>query len=193
LEFGAAIELLLIKRAEYASDPWSGHVALPGGRLEENDASLEATAIRETWEETAIDLETNGLLIGALDELQPRSAALPPIIIAPFVFAAESDAPMELSHEVAEAFWVPVSVFQDPTALREIDLELSGGRRRVRSFGYRSHEIWGITERILSQLLGLMGVNGLWLRLCEKSPLGMDGVMRRVYNVGVSLLSLSRG
>ncbi|MGI9075932.1 MAG: NUDIX hydrolase, partial [Gemmatimonadaceae bacterium] len=78
----AALELLLIKRAEFAGDPWSGHVALPGGRREDTDKSATATAIRETLEETAIDLVRHGRLIGALDELQPRTRALPPIVIA---------------------------------------------------------------------------------------------------------------
>lgn len=147
------LELLLIKRADYEGDPWSGHVALPGGRREESDSSLEATAVRETREETAIDLATTGFLLGTLDELQPRTPALPPIIITPFVFVTRSDIRLLPSHEVADAFWVSVSELQDPGAAREIELELSGGKRLVKSFGFRSHEIWGLTERILSQLL----------------------------------------
>src|SRR5439155_15907006 len=49
-------ELLMIKRAEAERDPWSGHVALPGGRMEPRDRDLLETAIRETWEETGVDL-----------------------------------------------------------------------------------------------------------------------------------------
>ncbi|MBC7788846.1 MAG: CoA pyrophosphatase [Anaerolineae bacterium] len=151
-----ALELLLIKRAEFAGDPWSGHVALPGGRREDADISPTATAVRETLEETAIDLTRDGSLIGALDELQPRSAILPPITIAPFVFVTKSDVQMVLSDEVADAFWVPLASLTDPQSVREIEMELLSGAQRVRSFGYGTHEIWGLTERILSRLLHVL-------------------------------------
>lgn len=147
------LELLLIKRAEFAGDPWSGHVALPGGRREDTDVSATATAIRETMEETAIDLARDGRLLGALDELQPITPSLPPIVIAPFVFVAMSTVVIARSREVADAFWVPLAALRDPDSAREIELQLLTGPRRVRSFGYGSHEIWGLTERILSRLL----------------------------------------
>ncbi len=154
---GDSLELLLIKRAEFAGDPWSGHVALPGGRHEDTDLSAVATAIRETMEETSIDLVRDGRLIGSLDELQPNTPALPPIVIAPFVFVARSDVQIVVSHEVADAFWVPLPALRDQGSAREIELELLNGARRVRSFGYGTHEIWGLTERILSRLLEELG------------------------------------
>jgi len=67
-----ALELLFIKRAEYPGDPWSGQIAFPGGREEARDASLAETAIRETREETEIDLEREGMMIGTLDDLRPH-------------------------------------------------------------------------------------------------------------------------
>ena len=39
-------ELLMIKRAEAEGDPWSGHIACPGGRMEPADRNLEVTAVR---------------------------------------------------------------------------------------------------------------------------------------------------
>jgi 8-oxo-dGTP pyrophosphatase MutT (NUDIX family) len=150
-----ALEMLMIKRAVYAGDPWSGHVALPGGRREPADATLEETAIRETREETAVDLASRGRVLGALDALEPRTPVLPPIVIAPFVAVVEPDVRVVTSPEVERAFWVPLSALRDPAAAREVELEIRGAPRRVTSFLYEEHTIWGLTERILRQFLAL--------------------------------------
>src|ERR687892_1966490 len=62
------LELLLIKRAEQEADPWSGHVALPGGRRDDDDEDLQHTALREAAEEVGITIDRGAQLIGALDE-----------------------------------------------------------------------------------------------------------------------------
>lgn len=151
-----ALELLMIKRAEYEGDPWSGHIALPGGREEPGDLSLEDTVIRETREETALDLARDGRMIGRLDDLGPRSVPIPRITISPFVAAYGAPGEIRLSNEIAEAFWVPVDALRDPRASREIVLELTGGARRVPSFEHEGRIIWGLTERILRQFLDLI-------------------------------------
>jgi len=147
------LALLMIKRATFEGDPWSGHVALPGGRHEPADASLEATATRETREETAVDLVSHGRVLGSLDDLHPRTPVLPPIVITPFVFVLAGEADLAPSHEVESVFWVPLAALRDPAASREVELELTGGPRRVSSFRYREHTIWGLTERVLRELL----------------------------------------
>lgn len=154
-----ALELLLIKRAEYASDPWSGHVALPGGRQESGDATLLQTAIRETREEIGVDIAGQGTVLGTLDELGPSTPRLPPLTILPHVAVVERELPLALSQEVAEAFWVPLSTLRDPAASREIDLDLVTGVRRVRSLSYKEYIIWGLTERILRQFFELFDEN----------------------------------
>src|SRR5690348_13096517 len=90
------LEILLIRRAERADDPWSGQVALPGGRYEPGDGDLLTTAMRETREETGVDLAAAERL-GGLDDLHPRTATLPPVVVRPFVFAIPSRPALVLS------------------------------------------------------------------------------------------------
>lgn len=151
-----SLDLLFIKRAEYEGDPWSGHVAFPGGRREPADESLARTAIRETREELALDLERDGRLLGTLDDLYPRNPTLPPIVVRPHVFVANPRAELELSREVAVAFWVPLARLQAADATVESTIEVRGVAWRVPSFVHEGHTIWGMTERILRQLLELL-------------------------------------
>lgn len=148
------VELLMIKRAAYAADPWSGHIALPGGRHEPGDESLQHTAMRETLEETAIDLAAVGRITGTLDDVHPRSARLPPLIIRPFVFVVPRDIAVVASYEVAAAFWVPLHLLEHPSATGEATFTDRGIERTERSFRLGEHVIWGLTERILRQFIG---------------------------------------
>jgi 8-oxo-dGTP pyrophosphatase MutT (NUDIX family) len=148
-------ELLFIKRAELERDPWSGHMAFPGGRLEPGDASLEVTAIRETQEELALDL-TRGRLLGRLDDLEPRSRTLPPIIIRPFVAIVEPDVALTPSDEVAATFWVPLARLQHESSKAEYVVDINGTRATFPAFRVEEHIVWGLTERIVRQLLALV-------------------------------------
>jgi 8-oxo-dGTP pyrophosphatase MutT (NUDIX family) len=149
-----SLELLMIERASYEGDPWSGHVAFPGGRREPDDATLVDTALRETREETGIDLSANGQLLGALGRLDPVYPSLPPSSIAPLVALLTRESPLALSDEVAQAFWVPLAILQHPDALSEVEVLLSNGTRRtVRAFVHGRYTIWGLTERIIRDLL----------------------------------------
>lgn len=149
-------ELLFIRRAEYEGDPWSGHVAFPGGREEPGDESLVETAMRETLEEIGVDLHAACELVGVLDDLRPRSVRLPAVVVRPFVFLVSDLPDTCLSDEVADAFWVPLSVLLDRSVWR--DTQVKAGEVEISRFAFH-HEgyvVWGMTERILSGLLSLL-------------------------------------
>lgn len=148
-------ELLLIKRADRDDDPWSGHVALPGGREEPGDATLQATAVRETREETGIDLDRDGAVLGALDALLPRSAPVA-VAVQPFVAALHRHTSLVLSEEVAAAFWVPLAVFAAAGAATESVVRVRGQERRVPSFRHGDYVVWGLTERMIRQFLDVL-------------------------------------
>ena len=148
--------LLVVRRAEYPGDPWSGHVALPGGRAEPRDATPWDTAARETWEETGLDLRHDARLLGALDELYPRTPTLPPIIVRPFVVATGAMGPLRLSDELAGAAWVPLATLRTAGVDCTSTVVVRGQTHAVQSFVLAGLTIWGMTERIVRQLLSLL-------------------------------------
>lgn len=150
-------ELLFIKRSDYPADPWSGQVAFPGGREEPGDASLADTAARETREELGIGLGRDGTFIGTLDDLRPRINRLPDVIVRPYVVLLNAYEPMILSHEVALAFWIPLAALKEAESWRETQVLARGIQINTRAFHHEGHVIWGMTERILGQMLGLIG------------------------------------
>ena len=147
--------VLLIRRAERAGDPWSGHMGLPGGRLDPADSDLGQTALRETSEEIGWRLDRRQLL-GTLPDVWPRTPLPRLIVVRPFVFAVSERPDLVLSGEVAETFWVPVAELRDPAVYRETVIELRGERRGFPAFHLGPHVIWGLTERILTPLLALV-------------------------------------
>jgi 8-oxo-dGTP pyrophosphatase MutT (NUDIX family) len=149
-------ELFFIQRAEYEGDPWSGHIAFPGGRAEPGDDSLMHTAMRETLEETEIDLRERSELLGVLDDLHPRTTRLPAVIVRPFVFLVSEVAEPVLSAEVAGAFWVPLSVLLDRSVWRDTTVRAGNAEISRFAFHHEGYVVWGMTERILSSLLAMV-------------------------------------
>jgi 8-oxo-dGTP pyrophosphatase MutT (NUDIX family) len=144
--------LLLIRRAERVGDPWSGHMALPGGRRELQDPDLLSTSIRETMEEVGIGL-TQAEFVGTLEDVVPRTPVLPPIAVRPCVFLRASRPPLALSPEVFSASWVPMSHLLRPDTHHLVRLDVSGSSRLVQAYQLSDGIVWGMTERILTQLL----------------------------------------
>lgn len=157
LRTGGELELLLIERVERDGDPWSGHMALPGGMREDVDADLLATALRETEEEVGVSLDRRGELLGRLDELAPSSPRLPPLVISPFVAAVPAGTGLTPDPvEVSTALWVPLSALADPGARTQIRIDWEDRELRFPAIDYDGYEIWGLTYRILLQLLELL-------------------------------------
>ena len=149
--------LVFIRRKVRVGDPWSGQMALPGGFQAANGESLAATAARETREETGLDLTGVGRLLGALDELSPRTPHLPPIIVSPHVFAVSARAPLVPGDEADEALWLPARDIFDPANRTTFALPLPGGERAFPAIEVGTHLVWGLTERILQQLASIAG------------------------------------
>lgn len=157
VEQSGDLEALFIKRAARTGDPWSGQVAFPGGRHDPEDGDLLATAIRETREETGLELR-DAEPLGVLDDLYPRTPTLPPVRVRPFVFALPARRrPLVASVEVERAFWVPLARIVEPSVRREVKLVVGGVERVFPAYDLGEDVIWGMTERILTPFLRLLG------------------------------------
>ena len=144
------LEILLMRRAAREGDPWSGQIGLPGGRWDATDASLEHTALRETFEEVGIDLRTQGRVLGQLDELRPRTPVLPPIIVRPFVCGLHTEARIVANHEVAELRWVRLGELFHPETRVRTSVHVRDIQLKVDAYQLGDFTVWGMTERILA-------------------------------------------
>ena len=147
--------ILLIRRAERSGDPWSGHIGLPGGRLDDADADLCATAMRETEEEVGLPLD-RARLLGVLDDVWPRSPLPRTVVVRPYVFALDERPSLRFSGEVADAFWVPLTDLRDPALYRDTVVSLQGEDRSFPAYHLQGHVVWGLTERVLTAVVELM-------------------------------------
>ncbi len=148
--------VLLIRRAERVGDPWSGHMALPGGRRDPTEPDLLATAIRETAEEVGLELRS-GHLLGSLDDVVPRTPSLPPIAVRPYVFALPGRPELILNHEVAGVRWAPLDLLLHPGTHHTVRAEIRGESREFPAYRLDDAVVWGLTERVLSSLLRQLG------------------------------------
>ena len=147
------LELLLIKRAEHPGDPWSGQMALPGGRRHAEDPDLLATVVRETREEVGVELDPRQLL-GELDDLHPRTPLLPPVVVRPFVFGQSHRSEVHANSEVALHVWVALDQLASGQTRTEITIQ--GRDHRYSAYQVGPHLVWGMTERIISPFIDLL-------------------------------------
>jgi 8-oxo-dGTP pyrophosphatase MutT (NUDIX family) len=141
--------ILLMRRAERAGDAWSGHWSLPGGRRDESDIDLLATALRELQEECGIRLLREQLTT-ALEPMIARRRTGPFLLVAPFVFEIETELPTMLdATEAAGALWIPQSTLLDPT---QHSLQCVPGlpaQTRFPAIDLPGAPLWGFTYRLL--------------------------------------------
>ena len=149
LEIDAALEVLLIERAERRGDPWSGHMALPGGHLEPTDADLGATAERETLEEVGLDLGRSGERLGRLADSAPIRGV--PIAVRPFVYLLQARPVLVLSDEVRQALWVPIAPLRRGERQTTFSFSRAGQQRQFPAWDIDGHVVWGLTYRVLDE------------------------------------------
>lgn len=157
----AGPEILFIERAEHPEDPWSGHMAFPGGRVDPGDPSPRSAAERETAEEVGLDL-AGAEVLGRLDDLEGRHAGRPAgLVISAFVYHVGDPPRLRPNQEVREALWVPVRQVLDPE--RHIDFRFPRYPESMPAYpgivvgDPDRHVVWGLTYRFLERFFEIVG------------------------------------
>jgi 8-oxo-dGTP pyrophosphatase MutT (NUDIX family) len=161
----AGAEMLFIERARHPADPWSGHMAFPGGRVDPGDASPRHAAERETREEVGLDLG-GGELLGRLDDVDGAPPGLDRLVVSAFVYSLRPHGDVRprgtvtLNHEVSDALWVPVPNLIDRA--RHVPFFWPPGQRATHYPGIvvgdpERQVVWGLTYRFLELLFVALG------------------------------------
>ncbi len=152
----AGPELLFIHRAEDPRDPWSGHMAFPGGKVDETDDGVLAAALRETREEVGLDLEREAIPVGRLSDVRAVGRGRPlSMVISPFVFELRTTPELRTNHEVEAAVWVPVAFLADHANRETMPYNRYGLSLELPCYRFRGHLIWGLTLGMADDLLRL--------------------------------------
>ena len=153
-ERDVGLELLFIRRAEHPRDPWSGNMGWPGGRAHASDGSPLVTAVRETREELALELERDADLLGALSERRTHLRVQGvPLAVAAFLFALRGDPVLSPNYEVQETVWVPLSYLLDRSNRGHFVWTGRGVPLPLPCYRYQGRVIWGLTLGLLDELL----------------------------------------
>src|SRR5262249_32019765 len=145
-------ELLFIERALREGDPWSGHMAFPGGRRDRIDPDLAATSARETREEVGLEL---GAPFARLDDFTNLRAGS--LVVSPFVYQLEARPRLTPNREAQSTVWIPVSLLLHPDAAIEHALTRESVRVVFPAVRYDRYTVWGLTYRILANLFRVLG------------------------------------
>ncbi|KAE8378703.1 hypothetical protein BDV26DRAFT_261038 [Aspergillus bertholletiae] len=157
-------EALFIKRASRVGDRWTGHVALPGGKRDPEDADDKAAAIREASEEVGLDLTTDECIyVGNLPErvVSTGWTSVPLMVLCPYVFllTCSSSPTLRLQPtEVASAHWVPLRALLSPSQRTVEYVDIS--QRYAKASGF-------MTRLISRSMLGFMEFSAVRLRPTE--------------------------
>ncbi len=156
LRFGRGAEVLLIQRAEHPGDRWSGHVSMPGGRQDDGDRDLLATAIRETREEVGVDL-AGAAHLGRLAATRAiAKGKVLPMTITPFVFHLAVDAPITLNREATASFWFPLDRAATGELDAKYDYKLGPLQLQLDCWKWEDRTVWGLTFEMLKALIDVV-------------------------------------
>jgi 8-oxo-dGTP pyrophosphatase MutT (NUDIX family) len=123
--------------------------------MDPSDPDLLTTALREAAEEVGVHIPPASS-IGALDDVAPRTPVLPAVVVRPFVFVLPERPQLVLNPEVASAHWVELDRLRSAETVRPFGITLRGEPRTFPAYHIDDLVVWGMTERILFQLIQVL-------------------------------------
>lgn len=145
--------VLFIRRAENDRDPWSGHMALPGGRVDPGDPTAEAAARREVREEVGVNLD-GARQLGMLDQLVSPPMT-PRLTVSAFVYVLEQDPSIVLDpKEVASVHWFGLERLLSGEGRGEFLYQHGTQEFLLPRVDLDGERIWGMTLRLVDDLIG---------------------------------------
>ena len=153
---GASPAALMISRAERHGDPWSGHMAFPGGTVDRSDRHVYATALRELHEEVGIEAGVLRYLGRLSDVITRPHRGWGMLAVTPFVFALEREVPLLPNHEVGQTLWIPLRWLADEEQRSILRWKLKGRDLQLPCYHYQDKCIWGLSLAMLDELLEVL-------------------------------------
>lgn len=147
----AGIEALFIKRRERPEDPWSGQVAFPGGGFAKDDGNTLNSVTREVEEEVGLRLGVDAEAVGMLNIASPLNR--PRLKVAPYVALLKREVKLNPGVEVDRTFWAPLAELREDV----VEVNVKGERLKVKAYRYGGEVIWGMTARLVEELIKALG------------------------------------
>jgi 8-oxo-dGTP pyrophosphatase MutT (NUDIX family) len=156
-EYEDGPKVLMMRRADRKGDPWSGHMAFPGGKTDPHDPSTFGTALRELQEETGIEPIAALQPVGRLSDVLTRPhSGRRPMVVTPFVFTVDQDLYFDSNHEVAELLWVPLQFIANASHREKMNWNAAGVDLTLPCYFYNGRRIWGLSLTMLDELVKIM-------------------------------------
>jgi 8-oxo-dGTP pyrophosphatase MutT (NUDIX family) len=141
------LNVILTRRSSHLPTH-AGQIAFPGGRCEESDADVGATALREAHEEIGLDPAYVTLIgVSGAYETVTRFAVTPVVALVDASATFTPDA-----NEVAEIFEVPLAFLMDPINHEPQSRDYNGITRQFYAMPYGDYYVWGATAGMLRAL-----------------------------------------
>jgi len=150
----AQAETILIERADRGGHH-SGEISFPGGKPEPVDANVVATALRESAEEVALNVEAAGVRV--IGELETFWIPVSGYRVTPILAIAARRPELTASpDEVASIVRAPLDAFLPDAPIELVETTILDFPLRFGAYMVGGHRVWGATARILGQLGALL-------------------------------------